>query len=468
MSKRKNGEGSWGTKTIKGVKYKYYTKQYDGFDAPKYFYGKTETEVNEKRIAFEENLESKRILASRSKSNIVFGQYIESWLKEVKEREVSQGTFDGYERVVKVRIKNLPEYDLYNKQLQQIDESPEIGKQIFTDYVDALIEHGYSLKTIRESYELISQCLDYACEPTRKHLKYNYIRLVSLPSEEKVKKKKKEIHFMNEDEMEKLYQEAKRVYPEGRKDAGKHIYGNNAYAIIILMYTGMRIGELAALKWKDVDLEKKTIFIHRSMRDIVNRDKKSKNDGLPSIIFKEKETKTKNAIRTLSITNRVMEALEYFLQFKKSDNDYVCVASNCSHLRRDGVARTLKRMSKNAKLAYQYTPHELRHSFGSIILDKSDNVDRAITAISRILGHANITITYNIYIHVLDSRLTTTFQMLDYTEEDDENLDLEDFADVQENMVGNTQVDEIDYKQKYEELLSSLESLKALIPALQQ
>lgn len=468
MSKRKNGEGSWGTKVIKGVKYKYYTKQYDGFDAPKYFYGKTETEINEKRIAFEKDIEAQRILSTRNKTTIVFGQYIESWLKEVKKREVTDGTYDGYERAIRVRIKNLKEYDLYNKQMSQIDESAEIGKQIFTDYVDALVEHGYSLKTIREVYDLISQCLNYACEPTRNHLKYNYIKLVSLPSEEKVKKKKKQIHFMTEDEMEKLYQETKRVYPNGRKDAGKQYYGNNAYAIVILMYTGMRIGELMALKWKDVDMEKKTMFIHRSMRNIVNRDKKSKDDGLPSIITIEKETKTKNAIRTLSITNRVMDALKFFAQFKRSDDDYVCVASNLNPLRREGVARSLSRMTKNIGL-YSYSPHELRHSFGSIILDKSDNVDRAIAAISRILGHANISITQNIYIHVLDTRLTTTFQMLDYTEEDDENLDLDDFSDVQDNT--NTvvsEVDEIDYKQKYEELLSSLESLKALIPALQQ
>ena len=111
----------------------------------------------------------------------------------------------------------------------------------------------------------------------------------------------------------------------------------------------------------------------------------------------------------------------------------------------------------------------MRHSFGSIILDKSDNVDRAITAISRILGHANITITYNIYIHVLDERLTTTFKMLDYTEEDDENIDFEDFdefVEVQDNSTTQNNADDgIDYKQKYEELLASLESLKALIPA---
>lgn len=475
MSKRKNGEGSWGTKIIKGVNYKYYKKKYDGFDNMKYFYGLTESEVNEKRKAFETDFENQRLLATKNKTGIIFGEYIEAWLKQEKKREVSDGTYDGYERAIKTRIKNLKEYDLYNKQMQQIDENPDVAKRIFTAYVDALVEHGYALKTIKEVCELISQCLDYASDPIRKDLQYNYIKMVTLPRESNVKKKRKEIHFMTENEMETLYQEAKRVYPEGRNDAGKRLYGNNAYAIIILMYTGMRIGELAALKWKDVDLEKKTLFIHRSMRDIKNRNKKSKDDGLPSFIFIEKETKTKNGIRTLTITNRVMESLEYFLKFKKSDDDYVCVSNNHTNITRNGVARSLIRMTKRAGL-HPYTPHELRHSFGSILLDKSDNVDRAIAAISRILGHANITVTYNIYIHILDSRLTTTFKMLDYEDmdkienEDDLEIDNDNFVSIEESnnqIVESEQEDNtIDYKQKYEELLLSLQSLQALIPSI--
>lgn len=475
MSKRKNGEGSWGSKIIKGVKYKYYTKQYEGFDSPKYFYGKTESEVNQKKLDFEKNIENERMLSGNSKSTTTFGEYIEAWLKHEKRRGLSPGTYDGYERAIKVRIKKLPEYDLYNKQLRQIDESVDIGKRIFSSYVDGLIEHGYALKTIREVCEIISQCLDYACDPTRRELKYNYIKLVTMPNEENVKKKRKEIHFMTEDEMELLYKESKRTNMKGSCGGGSGIgnlvYGNNAYAIVILMYTGLRVGELLALKWCDIDLQNKTMFIHRSLREINNREKTSKDDGLPSIVYIEKETKTKNGRRTLSITNRVMESIEYFLQFKKTDNDYVCVSNNHTHMRKDGITRTLNRMTKKAGL-YHDSPHELRHSFGSILLDKSDNVDRAIGAISRILGHANITITYNIYIHILDSRLTTTFQMLDYDTVDKvvNEKDLDEDENIlitkkdKEKTTNNTVEEEIDYKQKYEELLQSLQSLQSLIP----
>jgi len=473
MSRRKNGEGSWGSKIIKGKKFKYFTKQYENFDTPKYFYGKTEAEINEKRAEFEKNIEQIRLLNENSKSNTTFGEYIEAWLIHEKKRELSPGTYDGYERAIKTRIKNLPEYDLYNKQLKQIDESIETGKRIFKNYVDALVEHGYALKTIKEICDIISQCLNYASNPLQKDLKYNYLKLVNMPREDMVKKKRKEIHFMNEEEMELLYQEAKRINQKGDcgggTGIGKPVYGNNAYAIIILLYTGLRIGELCALKWCDVDFDKKTIFIHRSLREIKNRDKKTDDDGLPRSVFIEKETKTKNGRRTLSITNRVMKSLEYFLQFKSSDNDFVCVSSNHTHLRKDGITRTLNRMTKKAGL-YHYSPHELRHSFGSILLEKSDNTDRAIGAISRILGHANITITYNIYIHILDSRLTTTFKMLEpETMEqiiNESDLNEDNSEDIKESVIDESKED-IDYKTKYEELLKSLQSLQALLPNIQ-
>ena len=46
--------------------------------------------------------------------------------------------------------------------MKQIDEDAQTGTMIFQSYVDALVEHGYALKTIKEVCDIISQCLDYA------------------------------------------------------------------------------------------------------------------------------------------------------------------------------------------------------------------------------------------------------------------------------------------------------------------
>ena len=220
------------------------------------------------------------------------------------------------------------------------------------------------------------------------------------------------------------------------------------------MYTGLRVGELCALKWSDVDFKNDRIWIHRSLRMIKNRSE----DGGNKTVLIEKETKTKNGRRFITITSRVKEALQFFLQFKTSENDFVCVNKNLNPIRRERLWRSLNRILKNAGMSH-YTIHELRHSFGSLLLEKSDNQDRAIAAISRILGHANINITYNIYIHILDARLTTTFQILDdYTVENAfTGGDIE--GDPCETDTNISDDNNVDYKEKYEELKQMLMTL---------
>lgn len=221
------------------------------------------------------------------------------------------------------------------------------------------------------------------------------------------------------------------------------------------MYTGLRVSELCALKWSDVDFANARIWIHRSLRMIKNRAE----DGGTKTILIEKETKTKNGRRFITITSRVREALQFFLQFKTSEDGYVCVNKNMNPMRRERLWRSLNRMLKNAGMNH-YTIHELRHSFGSLLLEKSDNQDRAIAAISRILGHANVNITYNIYIHILDARLTTTFQILDdYTVENAfTGCDIETDSNEADTNISNDN-DNIDYKEKYEELKQILMTL---------
>ena len=340
--------------------------------------------------------------------------------------------------------------------MNQIDHDTKKGIEIFKLYIEALRDAGYSRKSISEIAGIISQCLKYASNPLRRDLRYNYMDFVSLPTEENVKKHRREIHFMTEKEMETLYCECKRRNKdgEGGTGPGNLTYSNNGYAIIIIMYTGLRVSELCALKWSDVDFINKRIWIHRSLRVIKNR---SENGSTKTILI-EKETKTKNGRRFITITTRVMEALKFFYQFKTSEDGYVCVNKNMGPMKRERLWRSLNRILKNSGMNH-YTIHELRHSFGSLLLEKSDNQDRAIAAISRILGHANVNITYNIYIHILDARLTTTFRILDdYTVENAFNgNDIE--MDTCNDEINCSENGESYYKEKYEELKQMLISL---------
>ena len=85
--KRKNGEGSWGTKTIKGTVYQYYRNQDN-----KYTYGRTIKEVKEK-------LKNNKNTSTASKINTLktYGLY---WLRTVKALELEARTYDEYENII--------------------------------------------------------------------------------------------------------------------------------------------------------------------------------------------------------------------------------------------------------------------------------------------------------------------------------------------------------------------------------
>lgn len=106
--------------------------------------------------------------------------YITNWLYSEKADTLSPGSFDGYERAINVRIRDFEPYDLWNKQLTQIDHDAKTGIEIFKCYVEALRDSGYARKTISEITGIISQCLKYASSPLRRDLKYNYMQKLSV------------------------------------------------------------------------------------------------------------------------------------------------------------------------------------------------------------------------------------------------------------------------------------------------
>ncbi len=92
--KRKNGEGSWGTKTIKGTVYQYYRSQDN-----KYTYGRTIKEVKEK-------LKSNTNKSNASKTNTLKG-YGMNWLQNVKALELEARTYDKYENIKKSELATI-------------------------------------------------------------------------------------------------------------------------------------------------------------------------------------------------------------------------------------------------------------------------------------------------------------------------------------------------------------------------
>ena len=365
MKRRMNNEGSYGWKTIKGYKYIYY-RDPDG----KYTYAKNQKELNKKLSSIKEKK------ASLIDSTYLFSDYCYVWLRSIKS-DIEQTTYNSYEDVIQYRIKNS---NLGNKAIRSI--TPKMVNDFYSKMATK-----YSKSTIEKTSQVINPTIKYG-------VKHELIPVfdfseIRMPKEINVAVKKKEIQFVSLDEVEQIYNEANRIASNG-----SYIYGNAAKIIIFIMYSGLRIGEAVGLKWDAVDRKKEEIIVKQS-RARVFRDE---NEDGTKYVYIQKSTKSESSYRTVPLPNRALEVLDYFnnLYPKHKSSDNVFLNNNNIPYDFGGIRRCLKRILRNAGIEKNITPHSLRHGYGSILLSKG--VD--IKIVSKLLGHKDITTTYNIYIGV--------------------------------------------------------------------
>lgn len=154
----------------------------------------------------------------------------------------------------------------------------------------------------------------------------------------------------------------------------------SAYMILTAIYTGMRLGEITALEWSDIDFDAKTISITKSWSPAAHAVKPPKN---------------KSSNRVIVVNNRLLDAL---LQLKANGYDMVFRTHN-GILLSPTINRHLRGFLKKAgidKPSYHF--HCLRHSHVAYLLSKG--VD--LYAISKRLGHKDMTVTAKVYAYLID------------------------------------------------------------------
>lgn len=390
--KRKKGEGSWGKKTINGIEYQRYRKIYNGIT--KEFYGHTVKEVKEKIKEFEErNMYVKKTDIQKQ----TFGEYLDNWFKNIRVYEVESSTYLRNEQTINYHIKDS---SLYNAQMINVDF------ELCQSLINKLSEK-YSRSTISKVYVILNMCFNHAL--TKGHIGENPMMKVKMPKESSLVKKKKEAKWLSSSDVEKIVLEAKRVNTREfriRGKVGERVYGVNAYYIILIIYTGLRIGELMALTWNDIDFKNKTLNVNKSRA-------KGMIDGKTTLYIKD--PKSESGTRTIPLSDRAIYALnkikEYSSEFNlNSDNDLIVANTNSE----SNITRTINRMLFRAGCETEKCGlHALRHTFGSLLLEKG--VD--LKTISYLLGHSDITVTANIYLHVTREQAVNSIEVLNKVNE---------------------------------------------------
>lgn len=368
MSRRKKGEGSYYDRTINGIKYKQYK-----FPNGKTIYAKTLKELNEKRKEYESSPESHVINAYYT-----FGNYCYKWLNQ--KDNITPKAYDDYETAIKKRVEG---YSIADRPI--ISLTPQMFTQYFKELADK-----YSKATIDKTWVVLRQVLNYGME--NKMIPTFPLKNIQRPKEDDVKVKKKDTEFIDENDMNAVYEECQN--PK---------YGNAANMIILIMYSGMRLSEAINLKWKDVNRDLDKISIKRSSQDIKKRDKNKKvilnEKGMAQYENIEKGTKSSAGNRVVPIPERGMAVLKKLYQIPHKNDDLVFLNANNKKYDRRTIERALSTILKNSKsINKNYSPHALRRGYGSILLSKGVN----IAVISKLLGHSNVTTTMNIYTKAFD------------------------------------------------------------------
>ena len=377
MSKNGNGEGSvykdkqghW-----RGVVTLYCD---NGVPKRKYYYGKTKREVTEK---------VNKALADISNNTytepckVTLYEWLCTWLDTYCRGELKQTTIVNYETYIEKHIKptigNVKLCDLTPMVLQRFyQEKSKNGR------LDG--KGGLSPKTMRNLHTMIHCGLEKAY--TIGYLNRNISDLVSTP-----KLVKKERPFFTVEEQAEL----QKYLP----------YERIGMAVLLDLYTGMRLGELLGLPWKNVHIDlngESYIKISQTLNRIKNPDKTSEKRTLLTI----GTPKTAYSVRTIPLLPEIAEKLTAYHEeqaesLKKNglmDTGLVFTATNGNAYDPRDFQRDFKKLLIRHNIRV-INVHGMRHTFATRSLESGMD----IKTLSRILGHSSIQITLDLYAHVTD------------------------------------------------------------------
>ena len=164
----------------------------------------------------------------------------------------------------------------------------------------------------------------------------------------------------------------------------------NYLGIIICLYTGIRLGELLALTWNDIDLKSGIMTISKTAYRI-------KQNGKPQVVIDK--PKTKNSSRLIPLPKQLLEILKRAKRISKSD--FVLSTRTGGIVGTRAYQKTYERILKKLDIPYKNF-HSLRHTFATRAIEMGMDVK----TLSEILGHKNPVITLQRYTHSMLSYKT--------------------------------------------------------------
>lgn len=322
-------------------------------------YGSSYGEVREKLFSMKNDIREPAGGNGKAQHWLLFSQVAEEWLKEISDNR-KYSTYVKYETIYRLHLAETAGACVIS-----IAGVQEMQKKL-SEY---LYEKELSESLLKSIYCVVGQILDFADK--------KYRTGVFMPGGLSVKSKSRNVKTLSGAEQARLLLNIHNDCADKCK-----------LAVLLCLYTGLRLGELCALRWEDIDLAGMTLTVKRTVQRIAAQE-----HGAGSILL-ETAPKTESSCRTVPLAAELME----YLSCLKRTDQYVFGGEKVMEPRT--MQYRFKKILKETGIT-DINFHALRHTFATNCVENGMDVK----SLSEILGHSDVKITLNRYVHpTMDSK----------------------------------------------------------------
>ena len=296
--------------------------------------------------------------------------WMEHWMEDELIGSVKESSWQTYRNLLTRHL--LPRLGGY--------ALTQLTPKVIHSFVDELESTGLAENTIRGVYRLLSSAMRYALDEGV--IRKNPCRRIHIQHREHGEQR-----VLNRLEQEKLRQAA-----DGSRDL----------PALLSLYTGMRLGEICALKWMDIDWERGTITVRRTVQRIAGKGAESSSRRTLLMIG---TPKSHRSCRIIPVPEFILALLREKLQSCR-EAEYVFGKASAAADPRT-IQRRFSRLAKKLELSGAHF-HTLRHTFATRLLELGVDVK----TVSALLGHSSARTTLDFYAHSLNEQQRAAVALL--------------------------------------------------------